>query len=72
MSTPEIERARVLCRNCPVQRACLEYGLSEDWGVWGGYTRAERARAMVSVEGDPDLVLVAFDAGTLDEISLLP
>ncbi|WP_091151104.1 WhiB family transcriptional regulator [Geodermatophilus africanus] len=34
----ELERARILCRPCPILRACLEGALrrGEPWGVWGG------------------------------------
>lgn len=39
--------AKRICGSCPdlVRRACLRYALTEDMpGVWGGTTRAERAR----------------------------
>ncbi len=34
----DVERARVLCRGCPVRAACLAGALQrgEPWGVWGG------------------------------------
>ncbi len=31
-----------ICADCPVQLACLEVGMNEDYGVWGGLTPAER------------------------------
>lgn len=37
------EKARSICRGCPVQQDCLEYALNRnDSGVWGGYTQRER------------------------------
>ena len=37
-SPPELERAKVLCADCPIRRACLDAALErqEPWGVWGG------------------------------------
>jgi WhiB family redox-sensing transcriptional regulator len=34
----DLERAKTLCVNCPVQRQCLAAAVerSEPWGVWGG------------------------------------
>ena len=34
----DVEYAKSLCRECPVQEACLEGALErrEPWGVWGG------------------------------------
>ncbi|MEX0427258.1 WhiB family transcriptional regulator [Nocardioides sp. DS6] len=33
-----VERAKELCRTCPVRSGCLEGALvrREPWGVWGG------------------------------------
>lgn len=33
---------RELCRRCPVWQQCLEAGISEKWGMWGGLTPSER------------------------------
>jgi WhiB family redox-sensing transcriptional regulator len=34
--------AKRLCEECPVVGFCLEIGLDEKWGVWGGMTPDER------------------------------
>lgn len=36
--TAEVERAKALCRPCPIRDACLAGALerAEPWGVWGG------------------------------------
>jgi WhiB family transcriptional regulator, redox-sensing transcriptional regulator len=41
--TPE---ARVACRGCPVREECLEFGLSEPVGIWGGRTLRQRERLL--------------------------
>lgn len=42
----QVERAKALCRACPVRRQCLQYAINEDeaYGVWGGLTEDERRR----------------------------
>ncbi|HEX5142549.1 MAG TPA: WhiB family transcriptional regulator [Mycobacterium sp.] len=37
-SPVELERAKVLCAQCPIRRQCLSAALDreEPWGVWGG------------------------------------
>ena len=37
-SPADVEYAKSLCHDCPVQPACLQAALerSEPWGVWGG------------------------------------
>lgn len=32
------------CDECPVTEWCLERGLDEEWGLWGGFDAAERQR----------------------------
>lgn len=34
----DLERAKALCADCPIRRACLAEALdrAEPWGVWGG------------------------------------
>lgn len=38
------ERARAVCRRCPVRRACLGWAVAtrQEHGVWGGLATAER------------------------------
>ena len=37
-SPGDVEAAKALCRDCPLQQACLTGALErhEPWGVWGG------------------------------------
>lgn len=56
----QIEKAKAVCRTCPVMAECLEWALEtgQDFGVWGGLSEAERlavrrrrSRAAVSPRG---------------------
>lgn len=42
--TPECQRAVAICRRCSVAENCLKFALSteERFGVWGGFTPAQR------------------------------
>ncbi|GAB3284898.1 WhiB family transcriptional regulator [Parasphingorhabdus pacifica] len=44
-SPAELERAKSLCRECPIKTQCLTGALSrgEPWGVWGGEILAHGA-----------------------------
>jgi hypothetical protein len=45
-SVPEksyYEIAKMVCEHCPVQSQCLESGVDEEFGVFGGRTPRERA-----------------------------
>lgn len=35
-------RARSICNKCEVKAECLEYGINEEFGIWGGLTSVER------------------------------
>ena len=45
-----VDKARKICRDCPVMARCLEYALDEriDHGVWGGCSERERRRILKS------------------------
>jgi WhiB family redox-sensing transcriptional regulator len=47
-SAGQIEQAKELCGQCPVQQECLAYSLQtqEAFGVWGGLDRDERRRLL--------------------------
>ena len=47
-------KAWTVCRNCPRQRPCLEDGLWDDHGVWGGTTPEERIELRLLIE-QPEL-----------------
>lgn len=40
----QVERAKAVCRVCPVSEKCLEWALAsnQDAGVWGGMSEDER------------------------------
>jgi WhiB family redox-sensing transcriptional regulator len=43
-----VDRARRICKGCPVAERCLDYALEEriDHGVWGGCSERERRRIL--------------------------
>lgn len=43
-----VDRARAVCKTCPVIDTCLEYALAEhiEHGVWGGCSERERRRIL--------------------------
>jgi WhiB family redox-sensing transcriptional regulator len=36
--------AKRICSTCAVQPQCLDYGLGEDYGIWGGLSPKQRQR----------------------------
>jgi WhiB family redox-sensing transcriptional regulator len=43
-----VDRARAICKGCPVAGTCLEYALEHriEHGVWGGCSERERRRIL--------------------------
>jgi WhiB family transcriptional regulator, redox-sensing transcriptional regulator len=41
LMTPQ---AAAACDRCPVREPCLEFGLHEEFGIWGGKTVRDRQR----------------------------
>ena len=43
-----VDRARAICKDCPVTATCLEYALENriEHGVWGGCSERERRRIL--------------------------
>ena len=41
---PLERKAKALCARCPVREPCLEMGLTDEDGIWGGTTPGERQR----------------------------
>lgn len=50
------EAAKLVCRSCPVRPECAAHALTvrEPYGVWGGFTEAERWQLLAA--GRDDLV----------------
>jgi WhiB family transcriptional regulator, redox-sensing transcriptional regulator len=42
----KVKAAKLVCRGCPVNTACLSWALTSDQqaGIWGGLTEEERRR----------------------------
>ena len=56
--------AKAVCRSCPVRAECAAHALAarEPYGVWGGFTEAERLRLLAT--GWEDLVRPGTAAGS--------
>ncbi|MET7335891.1 WhiB family transcriptional regulator [Nonomuraea sp. NPDC005650] len=40
----QIQEAKAICAGCPIRESCLEDGMDEPYGVFGGTTPKERRR----------------------------
>jgi WhiB family redox-sensing transcriptional regulator len=47
----QVERAKAVCKVCPVRRECLQFALAtrQSYGVWGGMAERERRVARMPV-----------------------
>lgn len=55
-----VDKARKICRDCPVMGRCLDYALEEriDHGVWGGCSERERRRILKTRRQDAAAVSI--------------
>jgi hypothetical protein len=44
------QTAREICLRCPVMAKCLQVGMFEDYGIWGGSTAEQRKRIRKQAE----------------------
>ena len=60
--------ARKICTECAVRYECLEYGLDEPWGVWGGHSPSQRRKLSSLVKKGSSLIEAseAIDARSRD------
>ena len=50
-SKTKTNQAKQVCKNCPVKQECLEYGIAEVYGTWGGLAPRKRQKARTQVKG---------------------
>jgi WhiB family redox-sensing transcriptional regulator len=64
-SVEQAEKAKRVCRGCPVQLACLKTAIDrgEGFGVWGGIWMEKRAAELTAVERDWLDTTVSFAPG---------
>jgi len=48
--------ARRFCLICPVRYDCLETGIDEQFGIWGGHSLSQRRRIVAMVKSGSSLV----------------
>jgi len=60
--------ARKICLQCPVRYECLQFGLDEQWGVWGGHSASQRRKLSSMVKKGSSLLEAsqAIDARSRD------
>lgn len=62
-----VDRARKICKECPVLGTCLEFALEEriDHGVWGGCSERERRRILKRrrAESEPEVSVAVSASG---------
>ena len=60
--------AKSICQTCPVRAECAAHALAarEPYGVWGGFTEAERLRLLETGWEDASRVRGSVDVGRLE------
>ena len=60
--------AKSICRSCPVRAECAAHALTarEPYGVWGGFTEAERLRLLATGWEDAARARGRVDVGRLE------
>jgi len=63
LTVDEVQRARRICNNCPVQMACLEAAIvnREEFGIWGGSTAGQRKRWIKAYEESLNVIDINVD-----------
>jgi len=66
--------AKSICRTCPVRAECAAHALTarEPYGVWGGFTEAERLRLLATGWEDASRTQGRVDVGRLEARLGLP
>ncbi len=61
--------AKSICRTCPVRAECAAHALAsrEPYGVWGGFTEAERLRLLAAGCADDFVGPGRVDVGRLEQ-----
>lgn len=54
------EQALQVCRHCPVKVDCLKAGKDEEFGIWGGFTREDRAELREKIDHLPGPVQTVY------------
>ena len=52
---------RKVCFTCVIRMDCLEAGMEEEYGIWGGFTRRERMKIRNERLADPEMNPVRRD-----------
>lgn len=50
-SNRQAATAKKICAQCPVQEQCLEYGLGENFGIWGATSVRDRRSVRRNIKG---------------------
>lgn len=48
-------KARGVCQSCPVRVDCLEYGMEQRFGIWGGLGPSQRKRLRKQLRINPGM-----------------